>query len=286
MEGPPAAELMDFICDQMKTDSFERNSAGGSYEPTSTINLTARDDDKELIALAKKNIDQLASDTDVKVFTFDHFGKDFIKNLGVSPDSFMQIGMQVAYYRIYGQHACTYETATLRKFYDGRTETIRLPNFHSAMFTVDVTDPDTAEEIPPSMMAQMFRVAAQQHKKYSLEAMNGKGMDRHLLGLRKIAADHGYKTPILFETDAYKKMMAFTLSTSQVPTRHFIPLAFGPSAPDCYGVCYNPQDKQVHFTICALHSCLETSAARYAEELTTSLMDMRTILVKAAEQTK
>lgn len=81
----------------------------------------------------------------------------------------MQIGMQVAYYRIYGKHACTYETATLRKFSDGRTETIRLPNFHSAMFTVDVTDPDSSDDIPASMMASMFRVAALQHKKYSLE---------------------------------------------------------------------------------------------------------------------
>uniref|UniRef100_A0A183ESB1 Carn_acyltransf domain-containing protein n=1 Tax=Gongylonema pulchrum TaxID=637853 RepID=A0A183ESB1_9BILA len=111
----------------------------------------------------------LASDTDVKVYTFDHFGKEFIKRHGISPDSFIQIGLQIAYYRIYGKHACTYETATLRKFSGGRTETIRLPNFHSAMFTVDVTDPESAEEIPASMMASMFRVAASQHKKYSLE---------------------------------------------------------------------------------------------------------------------
>lgn len=46
--------------------------------------------------------------------------------------------------------------------------------------------------------------------------MNGKGMDRHLFGLRKIASEHGRKMPAIFETDAYKKMMAFTLSTSQV----------------------------------------------------------------------
>ncbi|VDN36626.1 unnamed protein product [Gongylonema pulchrum] len=106
-------------------------------------------------------------------------------------------------------------------------------------------------------------------------------MDRHLLGLRKIAAEHGRPIPKIFETEAYKKMMNFTLSTSQVPTVNFVPLAYGPSAPDGFGICYNPQPEQLHFTICTLHSCLETSSARYAEELENALVDMRTILTKA-----
>lgn len=285
-EGLLAVNLVDFICDEMKHEKFDTKDAAGSFEPAKGLSFSVPDDLNDVITQSKANIDRLAADTDVKVFTFDHFGKDFIKSHGISPDSFLQIGMQVAYFRIYGKLACTSETATLRKFSEGRTETIRLPNFHSAMFTIDATDPDSAEEIPPAMMASMFRVAAQQHKKHSLEAMNGKGMDRHLFGLRKIAAEHGRKLPVLFETEAYKKMMAITLSTAQVPARNNVNVSFGPSAPDCYDICYNPQQNQVQFTICASHSCLETSSTRYAEELENALVDMRSIITKADEEVK
>lgn len=58
-----------------------------------------------------------------------------------------------------------------------------------------------------------------------LQAINGKGMDRHLLGLKRIAAEHGRPIPSILETEAYKKMMAFTLSTSQVC---FLKILFGP----------------------------------------------------------
>ncbi|VDN06651.1 unnamed protein product [Thelazia callipaeda] len=279
-EGPPAAALMDFIASEIKSDDFDHNDATGSIEPTSPIHFSIPDEKKELILDSKKNINHIASDTDVKVYTFDHFGKEFIKKLGISPDSFIQIAMQVAYYRIYGKLACTSEIATLRKFTDGRTAIIRLPNFHTAMFTVDITDPDSSEDIPASMMATMFRVSAQQHKKYTLEVMDGKGVDRYLLGLKMIAEEHGHPKPIILDTKAYQKLMAFTLSTSQIGTHNFIPIAYAPTAPDCYGICYNPQPKKLHFTICTLNSCMETSSSRFAEELENALVDMRTIILK------
>jgi carnitine O-acetyltransferase len=46
--------------------------------------------------------------------------------------------------------------------------------------------------------------------------MNGNGIDRHLLGLRLIAAENNRQTPALFSDVAYNKMMHFKLSTSQV----------------------------------------------------------------------
>ena len=48
----------------------------------------------------------------------------------------------------------------------------------------------------------------------------------------------------------------------QVPTRNNIQMCFGPSADDCYGICYNPQEKQLHFTITAFKSCPSTSSKR------------------------
>lgn len=53
------------------------------------------------------------------------YGKDFIKTVKVHPDSYVQMVLQLAYYRLHGGIAPTYETALMRFFYNGRTETVR-----------------------------------------------------------------------------------------------------------------------------------------------------------------
>ncbi|KAG8232274.1 hypothetical protein J437_LFUL011761 [Ladona fulva] len=56
---------------------------------------------------------------------FVQYGKDFISKQKLHPDSFVQMALQLAYYRLHRKPAPTYETATTRIFYNGRTETIR-----------------------------------------------------------------------------------------------------------------------------------------------------------------
>jgi len=46
----------------------------------------------------------------------------FIRNLAKqSPDSWVQMGLQAAYYRLTGTCTAVYETQTTRSFRDGRT---------------------------------------------------------------------------------------------------------------------------------------------------------------------
>lgn len=42
----------------------------------------------------------LADDVDLHVFSFQDFGKDKIKKCQVSPDAFVQMALQLAYYRV------------------------------------------------------------------------------------------------------------------------------------------------------------------------------------------
>ncbi len=42
---------------------------------------------------------RLAADFEHHVLHFDHFGKEFKKALNISPDSFIQIAMQLAYWK-------------------------------------------------------------------------------------------------------------------------------------------------------------------------------------------
>lgn len=54
---------------------------------------------KEVVTLAKRNVDVLVQDVQMNSFTFDKFGKEDIKALKLSPDSFIQIAIQMAFIR-------------------------------------------------------------------------------------------------------------------------------------------------------------------------------------------
>jgi hypothetical protein len=69
----------------------------------------------------------------------------------------------LAYYRLHQSHPPVYETATLRRFQDGRTDTIRLPNAASADFV------EQFDKRSPQANAKQLRAAIEQHKDYSIQ---------------------------------------------------------------------------------------------------------------------
>ena len=48
------------------------------------------------------------------------------------------------------------------------------------------------------------------------QAVSGQAVDRHLLGLKLLAAEAGMGTPELFKDTAFGRSLHFCLSTSQV----------------------------------------------------------------------
>ena len=55
---------------------------------------------------------RLADDLDMKVLNFDNFGKEFIKSQKMSPDSFVQMAIQLSFYKMYKTPSATYESGT------------------------------------------------------------------------------------------------------------------------------------------------------------------------------
>ena len=60
--------------------------------------------------LAKKSIDQLQ----LQVMVFNDFGKDFMKAANLSPDAFVQMALQLAYFRDQKKFSLTYEATMTR----------------------------------------------------------------------------------------------------------------------------------------------------------------------------
>ncbi len=86
------------------------------------------------LAAAHANINAQVSDSDLKIYHFREYGTDFIKTLRVSPDAFVQMALQLTYFRLHGTVTPVYETASTRKYLHGRTETCRSLSNESAAF--------------------------------------------------------------------------------------------------------------------------------------------------------
>lgn len=69
----------------------------------------------------RKNTD----DVQATICCFEEFGKAILKDHRFHPEAFVQVAIQLAYYRMYGRPASTYVTASTRRYYHGRTETCR-----------------------------------------------------------------------------------------------------------------------------------------------------------------
>lgn len=269
-EGPPVVMLLDHV---VKYCSENKSSGSDSPSPVSPTKLrfNLSSNIQDMIATAGTQLDVLVDDVDLNVFVFQDYGKNFPKSQKMSPDSFLQNAIQLAYYRIHKEPAPHYETGTLRMFHLGRTDTIRTCSEASLEFCKAFDDGN----IPKERKVELLRKAVQAHKGYTNEVIQGKGIDRHLLGLKLAAIKNGMNVPDLHMDMAYTLSTHFRMSTSQVPAHSDSVLVFGPVVPDGYGVCYNPQESQVHFGVSAFNITPETNSKNYIDMLRKTLLEMR-----------
>ncbi|XP_053552092.1 carnitine O-acetyltransferase isoform X2 [Bombina bombina] len=272
-EGPPIVALLDHVVEYTNKPELIRSPMIPLPMPKKLrFNITP--EIKNDIEKAKQNLNIMVHDLDVKVFVFSVFGKNFPKVEKLSPDAFIQVALQLAYYRMYGRSCATYESASLRMFRLGRTDTIRSASVESLRFVQGMENSEKQNQ----EKVDLLRKAVQAHRLYTDTAINGKAIDRHLLGLKLRAIEDLVSMPELFMDTSYAIAMHFNLSTSQVPAKTDCVMCFGPVVPDGYGVCYNPMEDHINFSVSAFNSCAETNAARLAHYLEKALCDMQQLI--------
>ncbi|XP_046676146.1 carnitine O-acetyltransferase-like isoform X3 [Homalodisca vitripennis] len=276
-EGQPIASIVDHIMGYIDGNKFEQVVG----DPTPAANLCIplkfkiSNEVQEAIKSAAANLENLVNNVEACGFSFDKYGKEFIKSQKLSPDSYIQMAMQFAFYRLHKVPAAHYESAATRKFLHGRTETIRSCSVESVAFAKTMLDSSAS----PHQKLAALKKAINGHKDYTLQALNGLGVDRHLLGLKLTAISHGLPVPPLFSDPGYLQSLHMRLSTSQVAVKSDGFMIYGPLVEDGYGCCYNPRSNDIKFGTTALNSCAETSAVKFVESLDQSLTDMHQLLI-------
>lgn len=227
------------------------------------------------IEVAKENVARLVDDFDLAVFRFPRYGREFIKAQGMSPDAYIQLALQLTYYKIHGCLTSTYESASVRRYRHGRVDNIRA-NSPAALAWIKAMLGQT--EATDEDKRRLLTEAVQWQQDNMLETILGHGTDLHILGLREAAAELGLPTPDLFQDASYKAFNCFKLSTSQVPMTSDFWMGYGAVVPDGYGCCYNPQaPDSIVFSVASFLSCYDTSSEMFTQSLESSLLQMAEI---------
>lgn len=272
-EGPPIIALLDHVVEYTKKSEMVRTPMVPLRMPQK-LHFNITPEIKKDIEEAKQNLYIMVHDLDMKISVFSHFGKNFPKSQKMSPDAFIQMALQLAHYRMYKRCCPTYESASLRMFRLGRTDTIRSASIDSARF-VKAMDDSTKQN---TEKVALLEKAIKAHRDYTDMAIRGQAIDRHLLGLKLQATEDLPSLPEVFVDPSYAASLHYKLSTSQVPAKTNCVMCFGPVVPDGYGVCYNPKDSHINYAVSAFNSCKDTNAALMAQALEDALLDMKTLL--------
>ncbi|WFD36414.1 carnitine O-acetyltransferase [Malassezia cuniculi] len=209
------------------------------------------------IRYAEMRLSDLTCQNESHVLHFNGYGKRFITRHGFSPDAFVQMAFQAAYYSLYGRLASTYEPAMTKAFTRGRTETIRTVQPHVLAFVRAWTS--TKSSAHDRLNA--LRAACMGHAKISKECATGQGFDRHMYALLSLWQKHNAdnpdaKTPEIFRDQGFKQLNHVVLSTSNCGNPALRIFGFGPVVQDGFGIGYIIQNDRL--TVCASSKHLQT----------------------------
>ncbi|XP_068597724.1 choline O-acetyltransferase [Brachionichthys hirsutus] len=233
---------------------------------------------QKLISNSSDKLQRLVKNLDMNVHKFNDYGKEFIKEQKMSPDAYIQVSLQLAYYRCHGRPVATYESASIRRFQEGRVDNIRSATPEALAFVRAMTDGKLSTSDTEKMEMLQGAIAAQ--TEFTITAITGTAIDNHLLGLREIARELRIDQPEIFKDEAYVISNHFILSTSQVPTTVEMFCCYGPVVPNGYGACYNPQSDHIIFSVSSFRESPETRSAEFVTSLAQGLLDMRELCNK------
>lgn len=306
-EGTVVTKLIEYSYDKTVQKQREQNSAKDNLFAKQQIVHSGQQGDsaavfrqlkmfnednmatiEEYLKQAKQEFISQVDQFGLSYFAYKQYGSNAIKLWHFSPDSWFQVALQWAYYKLHKRPGPCYESASTRRFAYGRTETIRSLTKDVAQFCFE-----------PKFDTMQAAIAS--HKSYALAANNASAIDRVLLGYRLIfdelksnkwswgipavdgnanmihewpskevssSGDSSKQQQIdindiftekeldiigaFFNNELIARSKQFALSTSQVSSTHpNIFMSYGPLLADGYACCYNITGQQIVAAITA-----------------------------------
>lgn len=239
-DGACVSRLLDSVVAYEGKDPPPNKGEDRCFVQPLTWELVAEEERllQEAALRLKDCAEELGLDHEQIELEFEDFGAQFLKGQGVSPDSFVQVVVQIAYHRTHHTLVPTYEAVSTAHFYHGRTEVCRSPT-------------PAIRDLLEGFTREQLLAAIEEHKASVNLARQGMGIDRHIKGLNKMA-----------ETEVLPEETNWILSTSQLGEERYR-FSFGAVVPDGYGICYRILPQRIRFVFSAKRSSAVSDLAVY-----------------------
>lgn len=235
MDGTPTHRLNDYVNNVIFNNSIDFGTAEvRSHVPEpALVQFKVTPDVAKEIERAVSDFATVIGQHELAVQAFQGYGKGLIKKFKCSPDAYVQMIIQLAYHKMYGKNRPTYESAATRRFQQGRTETCRTVSDASVAWCSAMADAEAADKTK----VELFHKAIAGHLEYISAASDGKGVDRHLFGLKKLLGP-GEEVPAIFKDPAYSYSSSWYLSTSQLSSEYFNGYGWSQVIDQGFGIAY------------------------------------------------
>lgn len=246
MDGTPTHRLNDYanmVVFGNQLDFSNPNVRSDLPEPQ-VIRFHVSREVQANISRAERDFAEVIGLHELSVQAYQGYGKGLIKKFKCSPDAYVQMIIQLGYHKMFGKNRPTYESAATRRFQQGRTETCRSVSDESVAFCNAMAEPS----VDASTCVDLFRQALDSHVRYITDATAGKGVDRHLMGLKKcLAPDED--VPALYNDPTYAYSGRWFLSTSQLSSEYFNGYGWSQVIDEGFGIAYMINEHSIQFNI-------------------------------------
>nr|XP_046235390.1 carnitine O-acetyltransferase-like isoform X2 [Scatophagus argus] len=279
-DGMIQMSITDYTVEQMRKHLQMQAPPGPLPLPLPApqkIHFNLTPDIKKDIEEAKQHMDTLAQNLDLTVTVFHQFGKSVLKALRMSPDAFVQMALQLAYYRMQLRCCPVLEPTTLRLFNMGRLAGMNTTTGASVAFVKAFDDPTKQS----SEKVELLEEAIKAHRRYSMMGISGQSVETHLFGLELQAVEENIPMPDIFTDTSYIKAFDYKIWTSQVTSQTGCLPFLGPEEPGIFNVCYGIKNNHIDFIVShfeASETSRENKAAPLVRAVEEALLDMKTLL--------
>ena len=238
------------------------------------VELTLDDALRQTAHAAAESFADYARATATRTVSFADFGSTRAKQLGMSPDAFVQMAYQLAHRRAKGMTGATYESIATRQYRHGRTEAMRVVTPEALTFVSTMDDPAADR----AARRAAFEAAAAAHVARAKECQAGDAPEQHLWELQLLAQRTGIPEPLaLYESPGWLVMRDDYLSTSSAPSKNIQFFGFGSTSPQCIGVAYVLLPDHLNLYL-STPSHVAEQMHDFARELTAAMAELQALL--------
>lgn len=276
MDGTPTHRLNDWVNEAIfknKLD-FDNPTVRADLPEPSPIEFKLTEDLTKTVAAAGEHFKDIMGRHELAVQSYQGYGKGLIKKFRCSPDAYVQMVIQLAYFKMYGKNRPTYESAAVRRFQQGRTETCRSVSEDSVAFCKAMND----DSVDAATREKLFRAAINAHVEYITAASDGKGVDRHLFGLKQLL-EPGEALPAIYADPAFSYSCKWFLSTSQLSSEYFNGYGWSQVVDEGFGIAYMINENSLNFNIVSKG----LGSHRMSFYLNEAASDLRDLLLPSVE---